>query len=1078
MYKKSLISKFLMLVLVVTLFAIGVNAMSSRPLEENSKTITILQTSDIHGNIYPWAYKTDQEDDDVGLAKVYTIVKDVREENPNTLLVDSGDTIQGTTLADIFKDRDDVPNPMMNVMNLMGYDAWVLGNHEFNFGLDTLRNVIAYADFPVLSANIHYKNTDKLFVKPYTITKVDGIKVAILGLTTPNIPRWDGDKVATLQFEDMADTAKKYIPEIKEKGADVIIALAHAGLEGEGHKTGGDKVKKIAEENPEITAIFAGHDHQIVKKTVNGVLVIAPDDKGHHVSRVDLTIVKKNGSWQVVNKKGTHLATKTVKAAFEILKLAKDYHQETVDYVTTPIGTATGDFTPQDEIKGIPSAQIQDTPLVDLINQIQLEATGADISSAALFDSEASIQAGPVSIKDATLIYKYPNTLYTVEVTGKELKDYMEWTAAYFNTYHDGDLTISFNPEIRGYNYDMFAGINYKIDISKPAGDRIVDLTFRGKKVTDKQTFTLALNNYRYGGLKASGIIHNKASFKSEKTIQQYIIDYIRKAKTINPVVDNNWKIIGADLSYPQRDKVIALINAGIIEIPAKNRSWNTESININDPEVEEALNNYKKIDILSTNDFHGNVRGGYEAGAAKLAAVIKHYKKQNPKGTILVSGGDSYQGTPVSTLNHGAPVIELFNYLGYTASAIGNHEFDWGQDVLAEISQKADYKFVAANLYDKNTNQVVDYAKPYIITEVNGVKVGIIGIATPDTLTSTMPTHIANLEFRDPATIINKIAPQLKDSGADLIIVLSHMPGNTDWSTGEVSGELIEVAKKVEGIDGMIGGHSHDTVTATINGIPVVEAYKHGRRIGHLSYFVNTKTSKVVAIKPTTHAVRKTKLNIMPDKKAQTIVDKYQKAIEPIMSEVLTTSKTPLKRNYNEISNIGALVTDAVKAYTQADVVFQNAGGLRVDIPAGNITVEQIYSLLPFGNTAVTAKLTGQQIIDILEQSFTLDKGMMQISGLKVIYNPNKEKYNRVVSVQLADGTPLQLDKQYQVATNNFLAVGGDKFSTFKEVEFTNSYKEIKEIVIEYLRAQDTINPEIDNRVLKENKAVVEPAA
>jgi 2',3'-cyclic-nucleotide 2'-phosphodiesterase (5'-nucleotidase family) len=1078
MYKKNLISKALILVIVLTLFAIGVSAMSSRPLEDNSKTITILQTSDIHGHIYPWAYKTDEEDDDVGLAKVYTIVKDIREENSNTLLVDSGDTIQGTTLADIFKDRGDVIHPMMNVMNLMNYDAWVLGNHEFNFGLGTLQNVIADANFPVLSANIHYKNEDRLFVKPYTIKEVDGIKVAILGLTTPNIPRWDGDKVTALEFEDMSETAKKYIPEMKKKGADIIIALAHAGLEGEGHKTGGDKVRKIAEENPEITAIFAGHNHEIVNQTVNGVLVVAPEDKGHQISRVDLTITKKSGKWVVINKKGTYLETKAVKAAPEVLELAKDYHQETIDYVTTPIGTATGDFTPEDEVKGIPSAQIQDTPLVDFINQIQLEATGADISSAALFDSNATIQAGPVSIKDATLIYKYPNTLYTVEITGKELKDYMELTATYFNTYQDGDLTISFNPEIRGYNYDMFAGVEYKIDISKPAGGRIVDLTFKSKTVTDEQTFTLALNNYRYGGLKASGIIHNEANFKSEKTIQQYIIDYIKEAKRINPTVDNNWKIIGADLSHPQRDKVIELINAGIINIPAKNRSWNAKSININDPQVQAALNNYKKIDILSTNDFHGNVRGGYEAGAANFAAVIDYYKKQNPEGTILVSGGDSYQGTPVSTLNHGAPVIELFNYLGYTASAIGNHEFDWGQDILAEITHKADYKFVAANLYNKNTDQVVDYAKPYIITEVNGVKVGIIGISTPDTLTSVMPTNIENLEFRDPAIVINKVAPKLRAAGADLIIVLSHMPGNTDWTTGEVSGELIEVAKEVDGIDGMIGGHSHDTVTATVNGIPIVEAYKHGRRIGHLSYFVNTETDEVVTIEPTTHAVRKTKLNISLDKKAQAIVDKYQKVIEPIMNEVLTTSKVPLKREYNDISNMGVLVTDAIKEYTQADVVFQNAGGLRVDIPAGKVKVEQIYSLLPFGNTVVTTEMTGQQIIDILEQSFTLDKGMMQLSGLRVIYDPNKAKYNRVISVQLADGTPLQLAKKYKVATNNFLAVGGDKFNTFKEVEFTNSYKEIKEIVIEYLRAKGTINPKVDNRVIKKNELIIEPAA
>ncbi len=602
MLKRKFNRKALIFIVTLAMVVMGITAlvpndnqviaMSSNPVDSTSKTITILQTGDIHANIYPWKYKTGEEDDDVGLAKVHTIVKEVRQENPNTILVDSGDTIQGTTLGDIFKDRRDMTHPMMKVMNHMKYDTWVLGNHEFNFGLPTLKNIISDAKFPVLSANITYKEDNSSFVKPYNIKNIDGLKIGILGLTTPNIPQWDGDKVTSLEFAGMSATAKKYIPKMKAEGADLIIAVTHAGLEGRYHETGGDKVRKVAEENPEIAAIFAGHDHEPVKERVNGVLVMAPEDKGHQVSRVDLKLSKKDGEWGIINQEATLLETKEVEASEEILELAEEYHQETVDYVNTPIGTATGDFTPENEIKGIPAAQIQDTALVDLINRVQLHYTDADISSAALFDSYAHIDEGPVSIKAATLIYKYPNTLYTVEMTGKELKEYMEWSAAYFNTYESGDVTISFDPEIRGYNYDMFAGVEYKIDISKPVGERIIDLTFESNPVKDDQSFTVAVNNYRYGGLKSMGMISNDASFKSEKSIQQYIIEYVKEQEVIKPVVDHNWEIIGADLSHPARDRIVQLINAGVIEIPTQNRSWNAESINANDPKIKDAIKN------------------------------------------------------------------------------------------------------------------------------------------------------------------------------------------------------------------------------------------------------------------------------------------------------------------------------------------------------------------------------------------------------------------------------------------------------------------------------------------------------
>ncbi|ADO76460.1 5'-nucleotidase C-terminal domain-containing protein [Halanaerobium praevalens] len=1164
----------------------------------SARDLTVIATSDIHGAIYPWSYKIG-EADDIGLAKIAAMVKEARAENPNLLLVDAGDTIQGNTMTSFFKDRRDVVHPMMKVMNEMGYDAMVLGNHEFNFGLEKQQEILADAKFPILSANTIVKKTGKPFAHPYTIKEVAGIKIGILGLTTTNIPIWDGDKVASLEFRDMDQVAADYIPELKEK-ADIIIALAHAGLDGRYDKSGGDKARKIAENNPEIDLLITGHDHDSVNQVINGVLVMAAEDAGEQASKIKMSLSQKNGKWVVDSKSGTHLAAEDYEADPEILAVAKPYHQAVVEYVNTPIGYATGDFTPEPKVEGIPAAQVQDTALVDLINRVQLKNAEADISSAALFIADSTIDKGPVSIKDAARIYKYSNTLYGVKISGKELKKYLESTVAYYNTYQPGDITISFNPEIRGYAYDMFQGIDYKIDISQPVGNRIKDLKYEGKAIKDDQTFKLALNNYRYSGLHSSGIISNEPYYKSEAGIREMIIEYIDQKEKIDPVVDHNWEIVGANLDHAHQAEALSLINNGVLKIPAVNRSWNAESINleararkmdltkaivrmfnydlpakienpsfsgleagdlayaeaalkagfvkanngdfeankvlsrqeaaimlvegmriadqadtsilnqfkdenkiVNDPDqraklalaVEMGLlvgrenkmlapdktmkfgemaamlhrvqNNYQQLDVLSTNDFHGKVEAGYEAGAAKLMGAIKHYRSANPKATILVDGGDSYQGTPISSLNNAKPVIEFMNEARYSAQAVGNHEFDWGIDELKRINSKTYFPMLAANIVDKDTGELVDWVKPTQIIPAAGYKVGLIGIATPDTESTTMPSNIAELDFTDPAIAIKKYTKELRKKGVDMVFVVSHLPGTTNYDTGQVSGELVETAKQVE-VTGIIGGHSHHTVTAIVNGNPIVEAYKHGRELGNLRYFINKKTKKIYSAMPMSHPVRKSVIKIKEDPEIKAMVKKYQKELEPIMSEVLIESDSKLVSNYDTISKVGALTTDSMAAEVKADIAFQNPGGLRIDLPQGKINVGHIYELLPFGNTIVSGEMTGKQIVSVLEQSLTFNKGMLQHSGLKVEYDPELPKYERVVSVKLADGSPLKMNQKYRVATNNFLAEGGDGFKTFNEIEFKESYIKVRDALIKHLRQLEEIKVKPENRVIE----------
>ena len=270
---KKLLSFVVSLSLVLGLLLAPIT--STAYAADETVTITVLGTSDVHGALNSWSYEGNTDYGNVGLERIHSLVKQVKSENPNTLLIDNGDTIQGSILTDDLYNTDlEKPNPMMDVMNAVGYDAMTLGNHEFNFGTELIDKIVEEANFPILSANIYKKADGTNFVKPYVIKEVAGVKVGIIGLTVPSIPRWDGPRVKDLEFKHMAEEAKKYVEIVKQEGADIIIASAHAGLESRHEEDGSDSARKIAEYAPEITALLIGHDHSTVNETINGFSLV------------------------------------------------------------------------------------------------------------------------------------------------------------------------------------------------------------------------------------------------------------------------------------------------------------------------------------------------------------------------------------------------------------------------------------------------------------------------------------------------------------------------------------------------------------------------------------------------------------------------------------------------------------------------------------------------------------------------------------------------------------------------------------------------------------------------------------
>ncbi len=543
-YMKWQLSLYLTVVVVLSvLVAPGGGAAARRA------HIIILGTTDLHGNIDPVDYYKNAPDDR-GLAKIATLIKRVRKESQNVLLIDSGDTIQGTPLEYYHNRRNNQPpDPMMLVMNSLNYDSMSVGNHEYNFGLKVLEKARNEARFPWLSANTYDKDTERTHYQPYLIKEVAGVRIGVLGLTTPGIPNWENaSNFAGLEFREPVSEAKKWVPILREKErADLVVIAMHMGLEedlrtGEinpGQVPNENEAVEIARSVPGVDLIFMGHTHREVPSLyINGVLLTQANYWGKHLARADVYLDNDGQRWRVFAK-AARTQPADIEPDAEALKLAEPYDRETQAWLSRAIGQSAEELTARE-------ARFHDTAILDLIQRVQLEAGKADVSMAASFNPEARIPKGAVTVREIAGLYIYENTLVVLEVTGQQLKEALEHSAKYFRAYEPGKAAADLIDEkIPAYNFDIAEGVNYELNISKPVGERIQNLRFHGQPVDPAQKLRLATNNYRVNG--GGGYTMYKGApvvYRSSEEIRDLIIDWVERHKTIPTEPTNNWRIV------------------------------------------------------------------------------------------------------------------------------------------------------------------------------------------------------------------------------------------------------------------------------------------------------------------------------------------------------------------------------------------------------------------------------------------------------------------------------------------------------------------------------------------------------
>ena len=549
--------------LLCSLFALS--AISTAMAQEVN--IKLLGTSDVHGRIVPWSYGADVEDKSGSYAQIATYVKDVRKNNKNVVLVEVGDAIQDNQIDVFAKDKKYYKDhPIPKVLNEMKYDVFVLGNHEFNFGMKALDEILKDIKAKKLTANFYHKKNDKRYIDATTIIEKDGVKLGIIGLSTPMSAKFEEDtgNLKDMKFTSPTEEARTQVEKLKAKGVDAIIAVTHMGIDNENNipDTG---MRDVINAVDGIDVVIAGHMHKDVpSETIKNTLITEPHRYGTVVSEVDLTFdINDKKEVKLVKKESKTVPVKALEADKKIVEIYKPYHEKLRELNNVVIGQTANEMVPQETKHGVSAAFSKDTGLSSFINDVEQHYSGADVVTFSFDHQKARMDKGDIKKKDIIFNYRYAGGDVTVyEMTGKQLKEYMEWSANYFDTIQPGDTEYRYNAERKKskyVTYDIFGGVNYKIDLRNPKGSKIVDLTLAdGKPVTDDMKLKVGMNSYRFAQLNGKGGIwegqqipvlwESKVAMGREKgTIQNMMIDYITNVKKgkIDGQSHNRWEIIG-----------------------------------------------------------------------------------------------------------------------------------------------------------------------------------------------------------------------------------------------------------------------------------------------------------------------------------------------------------------------------------------------------------------------------------------------------------------------------------------------------------------------------------------------------
>lgn len=1065
---------------------------------------------------------------------------------------------------------------MMAAMNLIGYDAMAPGNHEFDYGREEAERTRGEARFPWLAANVVREADGQPAFGTTLVRELGGVRVGIVGLCTAAVPSlMEPSQFVGLRFLDPVAVARREVERLRTaERCDAVILLAHTGLERDlasgaarpGDAPGENAGYRLATEVPGADVVILGHTHVLIPGVrVGGTLVAQAGAHGRHLGRVDLTFTRAGAGWRVAARGAAIAMSDSLADDPAVAELARPDHAAAERGLAQPLARL-------EHALAAPDGRRADSAPWDLIHLVQLEAGRADVSLSALFDPALRVARGDITRRDVMRLYPYDNTLVVVDLSGAELRQVLERSAAGLATYDfSGDPL-----EAPGSGFESAAGVNYEVDLTRAPGDRIVNLRLRGEALDPARRLRVAVNSYRANGGGGDSVLAAAPRlWRSTGTVRDLIESWLRSESEARLVVDSNWRLLPDYQLEPERPLVDLLVRRGVApraqvlrlgphqpaargdlaywlsrafewraarpsnafaDVPDSLAPWLDGLLErkvlgvtaANDaiqpyaaltlptaldwceraarraryalgqdadrrafrrslltgvapataaggPLTRAAVlavvanTRFPQIRVLETTDFHGAILPGARdrrtdravGGSAVLAAWIEKLRAENPEGTVLLDGGDCFQGTMISNLQFGRPVVEQMNALGYTAFAVGNHEFDWSADTLVRRVREMTFAALAANMKERRGNRLPRWVRADTAFVRRGVHVGVVGLSYRATPTVTLAQHVAHLRFEDDSVAAARSVPRLRKEGAGLVFGVGHVPAESDTSRRARSGDLVRLARGVPGVDAWFGGHSHNQVLDEVNGVPLMIAGSHGQVVAVCDLVFDPVAGRVLE--------RRTRLQptfadeVTPDPAMAERVERWNRDVAPLAAMELGKNLRTLTRNRNRESALGNLVADAMREAVGADLALQNSGGLRADLREGVITKGSIYEVMPFDNTLVTMELTGAEIRRVFEEGLRFGR-IAQLSGVRIAFEPGRPELQRVVTLTLASGAALEDARVYKLAVNNFMATGGDNFDTLaKGRNVVDTGLLIRELLEKYVTARTARGQSVD---------------
>jgi 2',3'-cyclic-nucleotide 2'-phosphodiesterase (5'-nucleotidase family) len=967
----------------------------------DSVHLVIVATADVHGRVLGWDYVRDAPAPG-GLSRAAATIETLRAQYPGgVVLLDAGDLLQGNPFATFFARQDHrQPHPIVDALNALQYDAAVPGNHDFDFGVDLLRRAVREATYHYVAANVDLTSGGSLFPATVVLQR-GGVRVGVTGFTTPGVMVWDRAQLAgQVRVRRIAEAAPAALARLAQEGADLRVVVIHSGLGGaSSYDTAGvgpeNDAAALAAITPKPDLVIVGHTHREIRDTViSGVHFVQPKNSAQSLSVVHVWLVKIGSAWRVTSIRADLLPLGTVPEVPRFTRRLEAAHQAARLWGAGAVGTAGPGFDGR-------YARVQDTPLLDFINEVQRRTAGAQLSATAAFEVTAGFPEGEVHLRDVAGIYPYENTLRSVRISGQQLREFLEHSARYFRTYAPGQPVV--NDSVPGYNFDVVSGVAYNLDLSRPPGQRVRGLAYEGRLVQATDSFTLALNSYRQVGgggyvmLRGARVVYDRG-----EDVRDLLVAEIRRARALDARAYSraSWQIIPPEA----RDAARAVFAPAVPRVSAADSTL---------------------LRVLAITDLHGQLEprawdwsgGRLVGGAAALKTWLDSLAKACGCTSVRLDAGDEMQGTPLSNLTYGRATIDALNALGIDAAAIGNHEFDWSVDTLLARMRDARYKFVSANITDAAGTARPVWAEPWTLVTKGGAKIAVIGLTTRSTPTTTAPRNVRGLAFGDGAQAIRRYLPAAR-AAADFVIVAAH----------EGSGAIFDVARQLDSasVDLIVAGHTHQRMDTTVHGIPVVEAGSSGGAVAVVD-FVRTRGRREVRAQLVTPYADQVK----PDVALTEAIARQQRGIATITSRVVARLKFPLRRTGGEYS-LGRLIADAQRAAGRADVAIMNNGGIRNNLPEGAVSWADLQQVQPFQNRLLRLTVKGAVLLEALEHCLAAADGEpdCHVAGVEVWYDPGHRPGDRISRTRLTGGQGIGSGDSYTLVVSDFMATGGSGFA------------------------------------------------